>query len=59
MSQQEERWAVWIDGIIMPGFGTEEEAENYIKKNNLDKKGAVTAKLLTKETTEAKPNSSR
>ncbi|MFH0819611.1 MAG: hypothetical protein V1892_01120 [bacterium] len=41
MSEKKERWGIAVDGIKMPGFNSEKEANDYINEKNLSKKGAI------------------
>ena len=60
---QKERWAIHVDGILIPGFESEEKAKNHIREKKLDKKEAVVVKLRDfeprEEAAEIKPNLSR
>lgn len=40
MTKEKERWGIHVDGIKMPGFNSEEEANKY-KENKLKGKDAV------------------
>ncbi len=48
----EERWAIHVDGIKLPGYGSYEEAQARIDADpNLKSKGAVAVQLVGSEKT--------
>lgn len=47
--KKEDRWAIIIDGIAVPGFFSEAEADQYIIDHDLQKKGAIATTLFEKE----------